>query len=179
VTTGPTDRGYTRDIYIPYGSAGPLKGLKGYTDEGGSRVPGIIRWPGKVKAGSVSQEPISGVDILPSLCAIASAEVPTDRPIDGVNILPIFEGRSLTRKIPLYFREDGGQNLPFTIAMRDGDWKLLVDPKLTKFELYNLRRDIGEKHNVTESEPERLEALKKELLKLHAEIEAECPKWNR
>ncbi len=61
--------------------------------------------------------------------------------------------------------------------MRQGDWKILADTSLTKFELYNLLTDIGEKHNCAESEPERLEEIKKTLIKLHAEIDAEGPEW--
>ena len=63
--------------------------------------------------------------------------------------------------------------------MRQGDWKILADNKMTTFELYNLRQDTGEKHNLAESEPRRLAAMKKKLMKLHAEIEAEGPKWGR
>jgi len=103
--------------------------------------------------------------------------VPTDQPIDGTSILPIFEGGSLHRKVPLYWRYDRALSKPFTVAMRQGDWKILADPTLTKFELYNLRTDIGEKQTLAESEPGQLEAMKKTLVKLHAEIDAEGPKW--
>ncbi|MHC4547018.1 MAG: hypothetical protein ACYTDW_22495 [Planctomycetota bacterium] len=64
-----------------------------------------------------------------------------------------------------------------TVAMREGDWKILADNKMTKFELYNVRKDIAEEHNLADSEPGRLAAMKKTLAKLHAEIEAEGPKW--
>jgi len=151
--------------------------MKLHMYEGGIRVPGIIRWPGRVKPGTICREPVNGTDILATLCAMAGARVPTDRPIDGTNILPIFEGKKLKRKVPLYWRYDRALSRPFTVAMRQGDWKILADNKMTKFELYNLRDDTAEKHNLAASEPERLAAMKKKLIKLHAEIDAEGPKW--
>ena len=142
-------------------------------------MPGIIRWPGRVKAGTICREPVNGTDILPTLCAMAGARVPTDRLIDGTNILSVFDGKKIKRKVPLYWRYDRALSRPLTVAMREGDWKILADNKMTKFELYNLRDDIAEKHNLAGSKPQRLAAMKKRLVKLHAEIEAEGPKWRR
>ena len=147
--------------------------------EGGIRVPGIIRWPGKTKTGSVCHEPVCNTDVLPTLCAIAGVEVPKDRPIDGTNFLPIFEGKKISRKTPLYWRYDKATSKPYTVAMRQGDWKILADNHITKFELYNLRQDVAEKQNLAEREPKRLEAMKKVLAKLHAEIDIEGPKWEQ
>ena len=140
-------------------------------------MPGIIRWPGNTKAGTICDEPVNGTDILATLCAMAEADVPSDRPIDGASILPIFEGKKIRRKVPLYWRYDRALSRPLTVAMREGDWKIIADNKMTKFELYNLRDDIAEKHNLVASEPKRLAAMKKKLAKLHAEIEAEGPRW--
>jgi arylsulfatase A len=151
--------------------------MKLHMYEGGIRVPGIIRWPGRTKKGTVCGEPVNGTDILPTLCAMAGVRVPTDRSIDGASILPIFEGKKIKRKVPLYWRYDRALSRPMTAAMREGNWKILADNKMTKFELYNLRKDIAEEHNLADSEPSRLAAMKKKLVKLHAEIEAEGPKW--
>jgi len=142
-------------------------------------VPGIIRWPGKTKAGTVCCEPTNGTDILATLCTMAGVRVPSERPIDGAGILPIFEGKRIQRKVPLYWRYDRALSRPLTVAMREGDWRILADNKMTKFELYNLHDDIPEKHNLVASKPKRLSAMKKKLVKLHAEIEAEGPKWGR
>ena len=160
-----------------YGSPGPLHGMKLHMYEGGIRVPGIIRWPGRIKAGSVSSVPVNGTDVLPTLCAMAGVKVPSDRPIDGVNILPVFKGRKPARKIPMYWRFDRAPSKPFTVAMRDGDWKILADNEMTTFALYNLRKDVGEKHNLVDSETQRFAQMKKKLIKLHTEIDAEGPKW--
>ena len=176
---GPETLDRYRGSHRSYGSPGPLRGIKLHMYEGGIRVPDIVRWPGKVKEDSVCSEPVNGTDVLPTLCAMAGIKVPTDRPIDGSSILPIFVGGKVRRKVPLYWRYDKALSRPFTVAMRQGDWKIIADNKMTKFELYNLREDMAEKHNLAESRPRRLEAMKKTFAKLHAEIDAEGPEWVR
>ena len=182
----------------PHGSAGPLRAKKGHLYEGGIRVPGMIRWPGHVRPGSVSGEPVSGVDVLPTLCEIAGIQTPTDRPIDGTSFVPIFEGRSIQRKAPLYWQFNWAPSEP-KVAMRMGDWKILghlsgPQPKrgadilasdmqaikraeLDGFELYNLREDIGETTDLAEREPERLERMATVLRKMYHEVRAEGPVW--
>jgi arylsulfatase A len=160
-----------------FGSPGPLRGMKLHMYEGGIRVPGIIRWPNRARPGTVCHEPVNGTDILPTLCAMAGVAVPTDRAIDGTNILPIFEGRGVERKTPLYWRYDRALSAPYTVAMRQGDWKILADTSMTRFELYNLQTDPGERNDRAESEPGRLEAMKETLRKLHQEIDAEGITW--
>ena len=159
-----------------YGSPGPLRGMKLHLHEGGIRVPGILRWPGHAKPGTVSHEPVSSVDLLPTLCAITGATVPADRPIDGTSFLPVLKGESITRKTPLYWQYDIALSAP-KIALRDGDWKLLADATLTKFELYNLRSDLKEEHDLSSQEPERVKTLGETMRKLHEEIKKEGPTW--
>ena len=175
---GPETLNRYRGANRSFGSPGPLRGMKLHMYEGGIRVPGIIRWPGNTKPGSVSHEPVNGTDILPSLCEMAGVEVPKDRPIDGTSFLPILQGIKLKRKIPLYWRYDRALSKPFTVAMRQGDWKILADNYMTKFELYNLRKDIAEQHNLATKHHHRLENMKKKLAKLNAEIDAEGPVWD-
>jgi len=172
---GPETLKRYRGAHRSFGSPGPLRGMKLHMYEGGIRVPGIVRWPGRVKAGSICKEPVNGTDILPTLCAMAGVRAPTDRPIDGTSILPVFKSKPLRRKVPLYWRYDRALSKPFTVAMRQGNYKILADNRMTKFELYNLVEDIAEEHNLADSEPERLAAMKKTLAKLHAEIDAEGP----
>lgn len=62
--------------------------------------------------------------------------------------------------------------------MRQGDWKILADDEMTNFELYNVRKDIAEQHNLADSQLQRLEAMNKTLAKLHSEIDAEGPDWD-
>ncbi len=174
---GPETLNRYKEAFRSYGSPGPLRGMKLHMYEGGIGVPGIIRWPGRVEAGFVSHEPVNSTDILPTLCALAGIGVPTDRAIDGASILPVFEGRAVERAVPLYWRYDRALSPPYTVAMRQGDWKILADNNLTQFELYNLREDRAEKNNLVGSETGRLEAMKQTLAKLHHEIDAEGPQW--
>jgi arylsulfatase A len=182
-----------------YGSTGPLRGRKLGVYEGGIRVPAILRWPGRIKPGQVVAEPASGVDWLPTFCALAGIEPPRDRALDGVSLLPLFEGRPLARKTPLFWhyyrgfgrakaalREgdwkivglwDGPADLAPNHTLQPGDLKLIKTAKLVDFELYNLREDVGEKNDLAAREPERLEALKRALVRLYAEVQSEGPEW--
>jgi len=182
----------------PHGSAGPLREKKGHLYEGGIRVPGLLRWPGHTRPGSVSDEPVSGVDFLPTLCAIADIALPKDRKIDGTSIIPLLEGRPVERSAPLFWHFYAASSAP-KVAMRAGDWKLLghldqPGPKkrnhitaqdqrtlktaeLTTFELYNLRDDVGERHDVATRYPERVAAMAAQMRKLYHEVRDECPVW--
>ena len=182
----------------PHGSAGPLRDKKSYLYEGGIRVPGIIRWPGHVKPGTTSDTPVSGVDLLPTLCAITDVPVPDDRAIDGTNILPVLKGEPVKRETPLYWQFNRARGEP-KVAMRVGDWKILatlkglpekktVDIKpgemkalksaeLDTFELYNLHEDIGETNDLAQKNPEKLQKMIAKLRPLYLEIREETPTW--
>lgn len=159
------------------GSTGPLRGRKRDVYEGGIRVPGIIRWPQSIKAGSVSDEPIIGSDIFTTVAGIAGVTLPKDRTIDGADMRPAFEGQRIDRDVPLYWRCRIARG-PKT-AMRIGDWKILANESLTTFELYNLRHDPRESYEVSEKYPQEFERMQTGLRKLNAEIEAEGPSWWR
>lgn len=173
----------------------PLRGAKPDLWEGGMRVPAIIRWPGHVKPGSVCLEPAGGVDILPTLCAITGAQAPMDRKLDGTSLLPLFSLGKIERKVPLFWFLY--KSAP-AVAMRDGDWTLVgyiskpghlahgITPaameyikkaKLQKFELYNIREDIGQSKNIAKEKPEILEKMKKQMIDLYTEVVAEGPTW--
>ena len=178
------------------GSQGPLRGKKSDIWDGGIRVPGIIRWPGRVAAGQTTGAPAGVVDILPTLCSVANIKAPSDRVIDGTDLTPLLRGESLTRTTPLfwYFYRNSPQ-----VALRDGNWSLigfLDDPVEkrthwlsaadmpfiktqvpTRFELFNLREDVGQQRDVSEMEPERLKAMKAAMLKLHASVVSEGDDW--
>lgn len=160
-----------------HGSPSPLRGMKLHMYEGGIRVPGILRWPGRIKPATTSAEPVASYDLMPTFCEIAGIPVPPDCRPDGASLLPMFEGRPVTRARPLYWQYDraiGGDN---RIALRDGDWKLLANADLTKFELYNLRNDLGETQDLAVKEPARLTELTTKIRRLHAEVKAEGPAW--
>lgn len=179
-----------------YGSPGPLRGMKLHIYEGGIRVPGIIRWPGHTRPGQVIDEPVCNLDPLPTFCAIARIEVPRDRPIDGASILPLFDGRPVERSTPLFWFYCLALGKP-KAAIREGDWKLVahwdvtesltgVTPetvraikraRLTDFELYNLREDIGEQRDLAADQPQRVRAMAGRLRSLFGQVQTECPVW--
>lgn len=193
-----SDNGPAITSIHPHGSAGPLRAKKGHMYEGGIRVPGIVRWPGRVKPGTVSDEPVCGVDLLPTVCAATGVAVPADRAIDGASLLPLFAGKAVERSTPLYWHFNGALSEP-KVAMRVGDWKILghldapefprgadirteeqkaiKKAEIVKYELYNLRADIGEKHDLAEKEPERLKELADQLQKKYREVRDESPTW--
>ncbi|MBM3333071.1 sulfatase-like hydrolase/transferase [Candidatus Sumerlaeota bacterium] len=173
---GPETLNRYRGAQRSYGSPGPLRGMKLHLYEGGTRVPGIVRWPGRAKAGVVSDEPVNNTDALPTLCEIAGVEPPRDRIIDGASILPILEGKKIERQIPLYWQYDIAIGDP-KVTMRQGDWKILAHKGLAKFELYNLRDDLVEKNDLSQQEPQRLKDMSETLVALHEQIRKEAPTW--
>lgn len=182
----------------PHGSAGPLRDKKGFLYDGGIRVPGIIQWPGHVTAGSVSATPVSGVDVLPTLCELAGVDTPTDRALDGASFLPVLDGASVERSRPLYWQFNRSRGEP-KVVIRDGDWKLIArlttpTPKpsggitddeiktlksaeLTGFELFNLKRDIAEATDVQAEFPDVFERMQSSMQTLYLEVRAEAPVW--
>ena len=160
------------------GSTGGLRGRKRSVYEGGIRVPGLVRWPGRINPGSVSDEAVIGSDIFVTALRATGAPVPADRVIDGGDLLPALTGRPVERARPLYWRCVIAPE-PLKTAMRIGDWKILADEGLTTFELYNLRRDRAEKTELSAQEPAKLAEMTAALRKLNAEIEAEGPAWWR
>src|ERR1051325_826903 len=131
-------------------SSGKLRGIKRDLYEGGIRVPMIVRWPGKIKPGQVSDQVWAFWDFLPTAAEIAGAKTPEK--IDGISMLPTLLGQTQTSQHAfLYweFHERGFQQ-----AARMGDWKAVRPKADEKLELYDLKADIGEKDNVAEKNPE-------------------------
>ena len=193
-----SDNGPAITPFHPHGSAGPLRDKKGSMYEGGIRVPGLVRWPGQTKPGSVSDEPVCGVDVLPTLCAAATIAPPNDRKLDGISFLPVLAGESLKRSAPLYWHFNRASSA-MKIAVRVGDWKLLAaldknpearDNNITEqsehdfktaepttFELYNLKSDLAETTNLIDKEPAKFAELKAVLLRKYHEVRDESPTW--
>jgi arylsulfatase A len=160
------------------GSTGGLRGRKRALYEGGIRVPGLARWPGKIKPGTTSDVPVIGSDLFPTVLGVAGVRPPADRVIDGVDVLPALTGAAdrVDRPVPLYWRLGMAPN-NLHMAMRIGDWKIIASQDLVKFELYNLKDDPKETTDLREREKERFEAMKKQLADLNAAIEKEGPDW--
>lgn len=158
------------------GSTGGLRARKRASYEGGIRVPGIVRWPGRVRPGTTSETPVIGTDLFPTICEIAGAPAPADRVIDGASLLPLFEDKPVTRTQPLYWRNHLAP-LQSRVAMRVGDWKILGSDDLTSFELYNLKDDPKESTELSAREPEKFAEMKALLVKHDAAVLAEGPGW--
>ncbi len=140
--------------YEFFNSVGPLRGLKGSLYEGGIRVPMIIRWPGKIKGGTVSDHQAAHYDALATLADIAGAKTPNDT--DGISYVPTLLSKPEQQKKHDYLFWDfagyGGQ-----LAVRMGKWKgikrdLRKNPD-APLELYDLENDISEKNNVADNHP--------------------------
>jgi len=141
-----------------FNSAGPLRGIKRDLYEGGIREPLIVRWPGHVAAGAVSDQVGYFGDFLPTAAEIAGVR-PPDR-LDGISLLPAILGRpkDQTPRNYLYWEFYEGAS---SQAVRWGDWKAVRIPMLTgKFELYDLATDLGENHNVAASHPDVVEHIR-------------------
>ena len=145
-----SDNGSARE---KQGSNLPLRGRKGRTDEGGMRVPCVVRWPGKIPAGSVCSEVAAACDLLPTFAKLAKAELPK-RKIDGKNIWRLMSGRNGAKSPHKAFYFYRGTGLR---AVRSGEWKLHIggggrkqkqDDKKPALSLYNLSKDIGETTDV-------------------------------
>lgn len=156
------------------GTTGGLRGGKRSDHEGGIRVPGVARWPGHIKPATVSDTPVIGTDIFATALEVAGVELPKDRTIDGVSMLPAFEGKPVQRKVPLFWRTHVSP-LGDRVALRVGNWKLVGNDELTKFQLYEIQKDWKEETDLANQMPEKTEAMKKQLFEVWADIESEGP----
>ncbi len=140
----------------------PLRGRKGMLFEGGIRVPWVMRWPKSIQAGSVVDDPVIAIDILPTMIAAAGGRVDTDWQLDGVNLLPRLTGRQdELEPRSLYWRTGGTDG---TYAIRDGHWKMIVERSGDRRRLlFDLSVDIGESKNVASDHPDRVQKLQEKL----------------
>lgn len=158
------------------GSTGGLRGRKRSLYEGGIRVPFMIAWPGKIPPGKSNDTPVIGSDLFPTLLEAAGEKLPRERVIDGTCLLPLFEGKTIDRKVPLYWRYHGAPE-EFKVAMRQGDHTLLANLEFTRFELYNLKNDPKQTKNLVDDEPKLFASMRTALRNLNSEIEREGPEW--
>jgi len=158
------------------GSTGGLRGRKRHTYEGGIRVPGIFVWPGHIKAGTESDQPVIGSDIFTTICDIVDIPLPSDRTIDGASLLPLFAGKPMTRTQPLYWRNHLAPEAS-RVGLRIGDWKIIGSDDLTSFELYNIAEDPRETTELSAKHPEKFAELRQRLIDHDAAVLREGPDW--
>ena len=155
-----------------WGDRGPLRGGKGSAYEAGSRVPCIVRWPGKVPAGRTSDALWATIDFLPTFARLAGFSVPADRAIDGIDQTALLFGETEAGRESFVYDHVIGQG----VGIRLGKWKLLLpgrepaeehrflmDFGTNGLELYDLDNDIGEKNNVAADHPEVVSRLRQRL----------------
>jgi len=151
----------------------PLRAGKGSYYEGGIRVPLVIKWPGQIEAGTVSQEPVINIDFYPTIMEIIQKD-PKCQELDGISLWPLLKDGSSAMKRSLYFHfpvylqayragyDDGRDPLFRTrpgSVIRQGDWKLHYYYEDGKAELYNLSNDLGETNDLADINPTKTKEL--------------------
>ncbi len=145
------------------GSVKPLIGHKGQTLEGGMRVPTVIRWPGKIKAGSEKDQLLTAMDLLPTFAKLIDAKLPKDRIIDGKNIMPVLLNNEESPHEYFFYSHWGVLE-----AVRWKDWKLRINKG--KETLSNLKTDVAEQTNLKEQYPDIVAQLKNAMQIFDAEV---------
>lgn len=176
--------------YGPATDMDPLKGYKGTYYEGGIRVPFFVKWPGMVAPGAQCAEPITGVDLYPTLCEMAGAALPADQPLDGTSLVALLKGeveslgnRALFWHFPAYLESysvvDEQRDVLFRTRpcsiIRVGQWKLHQYFEDNGLELYNLRNDIGESTNLATQFPGKTTSLLHRLESWRQRLNAPVP----
>ncbi len=164
----------------------PLKGGKGMLYEGGVRVPYIFRWKGKIAPGQTNTAQINSVDLYPTLVELAGAKRPQHYALDGVSYAPLLLGtkQRLSRDaifwhFPGYLGAGPGQwRTTPAGSVRAGDWKLIEFFEDNKLELYNLKDDMGEEHNLATKNADKTKELHNTLLAWREKVGAKMPTPN-
>ena len=151
------------------GSAGGLKGMKGSVSEGGIRVPAIIEWPQVIKSNQKTDMPVVSSDFLPTVCDILDVNLPTDRPIDGISILPFLLNKAHWRNKPIGFAfhvAKGNLNSSFSSAWSGERYKLLAkydQGKMATTQLFDMKYDDSESSDLSHVYPQVVQNMKEEL----------------
>lgn len=168
---GPEDFDIGNAVHSGIGDTGPFRGRKRSIYEGGIRMPFIVRWSGHTPAGKVDNTSIlAGVDWLPTVCSLAGAKLPGDLKPDGEDMSATLLGKLKERTKPLMWEwrfrvvGDMAHKCPM-LAIRDGKWKLLMNPDRSRIELYDIPGDPTELDNVAGQHPEIVKRLSEKLLK--------------
>ncbi len=166
---------------------GPLRGGKGTWYEGGTRVPLIVKFPGKIKGGTVNDVPTITMDLYPTMLELAGLSLAPEQHLDGLSLKDDLIGQGRVARSSLYWHYPHYKaiNQPNTAIVK-GDYKLIVfhEQEFSPYggkapELYNLKNDVGERRNLARSMPEKSEELYKELKSLRTAAGAQIPVVNK
>ncbi len=168
---GPEDFDIRNAVHSGIGDTGPFRGRKRSIYEGGIRMPFIVRWPGHVPAGRVDDTSIvAGVDWLPTVCSLAGVKLPGNLKPDGEDMSAALLGKPKQRTRALMWEwrfrvfGDMAHKCPM-LAIREGKWKLLMNPDRSRIELYDIPKDPTELDNVADQHPDIVRKLSERLLK--------------
>lgn len=132
--------------------------------EGGIRVAALARWPGRIPAGTVVDQPLWSPDLFPTFAALAHAPLPRGVVYDGVDILGALEGKTMLPERSFYFHYRRHE------ALRRGDWKIVRERPDDPWQLFNLTEDVGERKNLAAGHPEKLKALAEEFARREKDL---------
>ncbi len=180
-----SDNGGLREAYGGYrgkrqivSTNAPLRDEKGTVYEGGVREPLIVRWPGVVKPGTTCSVPVTSVDFYPTFLEIVGARGDPKHALDGETILPLLRQTGTLERDAIYWHYPHYHHSRPAGAIREGDWKLIEFFEAGQLELYNLKRDIGEKNNLAAKMPEKAADLQQKLAKWRKSVGAKMPTAN-
>lgn len=144
----------------------PFRQGKGWLYQGGIRVPLIVKWPGKIAENSISLTQVTGTDHYPTILQLANMELSPKDHLDGVSYLSALQGKQESRPA-FYFHSPlgrpGSTGDTNASAVIQGDWKLIDWFDEKRVELFNLREDVGEQHDLSTKHPEKLKELESKL----------------
>ncbi len=167
---GPEDIHIRNANHSGVGSPGPFRGRKRSLYEGGVRLPFLVRWPGHVPAGRVDEADVmTAVDLLPTIVRLAGVKLPPGLKLDGEDRSSVLLGASQARTKPIFWEwrfNIAGHvlNKSPMLSIRDGNWKLLMNPDRSRVELYNIPADPREMNNLADRRPEVVARLSQKLL---------------
>jgi arylsulfatase A-like enzyme len=150
----------------------PFRAGKGFVYEGGLRVPLIVRWPGVVPSGKVTDVPVTQLDYLPTLLEACGVKV--EGSFDGMSVLPLWKGDKISgRMLYWHFPHYTNQGSRPAGAVREGNWKLVEHYDNGRAELYDLSKDVSEAKDLAEREPERVKSMKAKLAAWRKSVNAQ------
>ncbi|MCK0132984.1 sulfatase [Arenibacter sp. S6351L] len=159
----------------------PLSSGKGSAHEGGIREPMLVKWPGKIKPNSVTDQQVIIEDFYPSILEMAGVKnYTTVQQVDGISFVPVVSGNTATANRPLFWHYPNewgpsGPGIGASSSTRVGDWKFIYYYKDGTMELFNIKEDIGETKNLVKEQPAKARELAKILSNYLRKVEAQIP----
>jgi arylsulfatase A len=154
----------------------PLRGYKGDYYEGGIRVPLIIKWPGMIQSGSESGQPVISNDLYPTMLEMAGLELMPEQHKDGKSLVPLLKGSDSFNRDALYWHHPHYHSMCGVIRYQD--WKLIESLEDGSVELFDLKNDIAEQHNLADAHPMMVRQMTRMLANWRQQVDAQMPEPN-